>query len=283
MKKTIIKTFAILISSVIISCGNNNKKSNPSIQENSSHKKEIIGADYSNIPAEKLLKQIQAHYDLDEYQISKDKLTFLMKSYSDSLGIVDLNELKQKIDRGLIAEQKKKQEIAHLEQNKRLSGSLAKMRSFKEGKYTLYIDKSSPDFDTKECFYAYIKKDIYGAKLFFKVRYIDVHKLNIENYIINVDKLDYTLMGEVIKSQTKGKKKYNVELLDKEITTPEDKKILNAISSGEEVTALYVGKNNYKKRNITAAQKQAIQNVLDAYAFLEAKKKVDKIKITSSK
>jgi len=275
MKKAIIYIVLGILSFSLQSCGNSSNTSKPSIKDNSINVKQEAVKDYSNVNPKKLLKQVQAHYDLDEYATAKEKLTYLMQNYTDSLGNVNLLELKDKIDVELKKELAKKQEIANLSRNSRLNQSLDKMLTFSEGKFTVYKDKTSPKFDTKECFFAYIKKDAYGPKLYFKIRYIDTQWLNIENFIVTVDQLDQTIEGEIVKSETKGKKKYKIELLDKEITSPEDLEIINTIANGDNVVALYVGNNTYKKRDISQEQLTAIRNVLDAYAFMNAKKNIE--------
>jgi len=281
------KVITYIVSGILIfslqSCGNNSNKPKPSIKDNSANVKHKTIKDYSNTKPKKLLKQVQAHYDLDEYSVAKEKLTYLMQNYTDSLGNVNLLELKDKIDVELKKELAKKQEIANLNRNARLNQSLGKMLVSNEGKFTVYKDKTSPKFDTKECFYAYIKKDVYGSKLYFKIRYIDTKWLNIESFIVTVDQLDQTLEGEVVKSETKGKKKYKIELLDKEITSPKELEIINTIANGDDVVALYVGNNTYKKRDISKEQLTAIRNVLDAYAFMNAKKNIElKSNVTSN-
>lgn len=261
-----------LASMMFVACGGNPNQSSekgPSIKDNSNHASVVEAVDYSGISSSKLLLQAQAHYNLEEYDVAKDMLVHLMKDYTDSLDGVDLNELKAKLDVELLAIQKKKQKVVDLAQNERLQGSLNNMSIEQLGKETLYVDKTSPEFDTKECFYAYIKKGIYGSKLFFKVRYIDIDWLNIESYILNIDRLDYTLTGNVIKSETKGKKTYKVELLDKEMSSEDDMALLKAIAIGKEVKALYVGPSSYKQRDISVAQRLAIRNVLDAYKYLK--------------
>ena len=267
-KKLLIQ--AVIVSIISISCGNNMSK--PSITDNSIHKVKEEKVDYSTIPSEDLLKHIKAHYDLGEYVKGKEKLNVLMENHPDSLNGVDLKMLKEKIDTRLVEIQAKEQEIAERERQKRVPNAINKMRSYKEGKKTIYADKSSPEFDTKECFYAYIVKDLYGVHLNFKIRYVATEWLNIENYMITVDQLDYSLTGEIKKKETKGKKKYKHELLDIPIHEGKQLETLNAIANGSDVTAVYVGKKQYKKRVINEEQRIAIRNVLDAYVFMGGKK-----------
>ncbi len=265
-------SFLALLSFSAIACGSkSNNGSTPSIKENSRNITKKAVNNYANIAPEKLLKQVQAHYDLDEYEIAKDKLTYLTKHTSANVNDSTLKVLQVKIDTKLAAIQKEKRKQDKFKQNKRLANSLNNMRIENKGKTVYYYDKKSPEFETKECFYPYVKVDKYGPKLYFKIRFIDSQPLNIQEYIVNVDKLDYTIQGNVEKSITKGKKKYNVELLNKEIKTTEEIEKLQAIANGKIVEAIYVGNHGYKKRKINDEQKISIRNVLDAYTFLKHK------------
>ena len=257
---------------LVASCGNNASTTAPSINENSVNKQVKEQADYSNIESSKLLKHIQAHYDLGEYETGKDKLNYLMTVYKDTLDGVDLVELKNKMDVALAEEQQKKAALAEAESKKRMPSAVNKMRKIEDGKTTFFYDKSSPEFDSKECFYAYIKKDIYGARLFFKARYVGTEWLDLQNCMVTVDKLDYTINGEVQKSETKGKKAYKHELMDIEISTPDQMKALKAIANGSNVTALLIANETYKKRELTEEQRTAFRNVIDAYTFMGGEK-----------
>ena len=276
MKNIIIQ---LIVAFLLLSCGNST--SNPSIKDNSVHKVAEEKTDYSTMEPSKLLKHIQAHYDLGQYQMGKEKLKALMIDYPDSLDGVNLAELKLKIDKSLKEEQLVKQAMAQAEIKKRLPSSMDRMRILKDSKTTYYFDKSSPEFDTKECFYAYVKKGIYGAQLFFKVRYVGTTWIDMKQCMVTVDQLDYAIEGEVIKSETKGKKAYKHELIDIEITSDEQLETLKAIANGNNVLALLIGKDSYKKRVITKEQCVAIRNVLDAYTFMsEDKEEIFKKNVT---
>lgn len=277
MKKYIYVLF--VVGYLFMSCGNSN--STPSIKENSVHKEVNKKTDYSAIEPSKLLRHIKAHYDLGQYQLGKEKLNFLMQDYSDTLDGVNLVDLKYKIDQSLKEEQLVKEAMAQAEIKKRLPNSIDRMRIVKEGKTVYYYDKSSPEFDTKECFYAYIKKGIYGPQLFFKVRYVGTSWIDMKQCMVTVDQLDYELNAKVIKSETKGKKAYKHELIDMKITTDEQLETLEAIANGDEVLALLIGETTYKKRVIFKEQQAAVRNVLDAFTFLtDGKEEIFKKNIT---
>lgn len=275
MKNTLLKLISAFL---LMSCGNSN--SNPSIKDNSVHKVVEEKTDYSTMEPSKLLKHIQAHYDLGQYHLGKEKLKVLKVDYTDSLDGVNLNDLGLRIDKALREEQLVKRAMAEAEIKKRLPSSIDRMRVLKEGKTVYYYDLSSPEFDTRECFYAYIKKGTYGEQLFFKVRYVGTTWIDLKQCMVTVDQLDYTIDGQVVKSETKGKKAYKHELLDVEITSEQQIETLRAIANGSEVLALLIGEDTYKKRVITKEQRVAIRNVLDAYKFLSGGKEKFEKEIT---
>lgn len=259
----------IPISILLFNCGNNTTNNTPSIKENSTHAVKDVVVDYSNIPEGKLLKHVQAHLDLGQLKEGKDKLLYLIKQFPDSLNGVDLIALKNNFDIELEAVEKKNLAIAEAEVLKRMPEAINKMRIIKEGENIFYYDLSSPEFNTKECFYAYIKKGVYGPQLRFKARYVGTQWVNIENVIVTIDNLDHTFNGKVEKTETKGKKAYKMELFDIPVDTDTEVNTLKAIANANEVVALYVGPESYKKRDISKKQKIAIRNVLDAFEYLK--------------
>lgn len=263
--------FKSIIGTVIAislnSCGNSETAS-PSIKDNSANAQKVTETDYSGVEPSKLLKHIEAHYDLGQYEEGKDKLNHLMKVYPDTLNGVNLMDLKSKLDESLVKQEKERLALADQETKKRLPSAVNKMRKVSEGKTTFYYDKTSPEFDSKECFYAYVKKDVYGAHLHFRSRYVGTQWLDIQNIMVTVDKLDHAIEGEVEKTETKGKKAYKHELLDIEITTPAQLGVLKAIANGNDVVALLIGKDSYRKRVISEEQRNAFRNVIDTYTYL---------------
>ena len=140
----------------------------------------------------------------------------------------------------------------------------------KEG-FDIYIDKNSPKFSTKDCFYPYIKMEEDGAKLYLKVQHVDVDLLEINSFIITADKIDYTINGEVTKRLLNGKKEYYIETLDKLISSYQDLKTLEAIANGEYVKTILVGENRFIKKDISEKMKKSFHNVLLAYVYLNKK------------
>lgn len=266
------KVLSIVLLVLIFSCGDS-KSSKPNIKENAI-KREETKKDYSAISSDVLYKHILAHYDLEEYQLGKEKLTTLIVEHPDLIDSLGLNELKVKFDVKLEELQKIAEEIAAAERRKKLPEEiLEKIQEEEDDGLITYKAKSSPKFETNECFYPYYTKDKKGKiNLFLKMRYVSATDwLNIKNVIITVDNLDYTITGEFLKIETKGKKKKKTELLIAQINSAEKLKIIQAIANGTDVATLYVSDASYKKRELTTLQKEAFVNVLDAYLYMGGK------------
>lgn len=258
----------LMLAVSLISCQDNLNK--PSIKDNSTRNlvKETVN-DYSDVPSEKLYKHILAHFDLGDYKLGKEKLKSLMSSRPDLIDSLDLNTIKANFDEKLADISEKELAIAEKERKLRMPNAVKNMRIQEKGNLSYYLDNTSPEFDSTESFHAYFTKNKAGiVELYLKIRYISTDWLNIENYMITVDQLDYNLSGTVQKTETKGKKKYKHEVLDVAIDSPEKLTLLQAVANGEEVSAAYIGESSYKKREITKEQQLAVRNVIDAYLFM---------------
>ncbi len=249
-------------------------KSKPSIKENAI-KREETKKDFSNLTPDKLHKHILAHFELEEYKTGKEKLTSLMTKHPELIDSLDLNQLKRNFDAKLEELQKKVEELAAVERKKKLPKEiLYKISENKDDEgIVTYKAKTSPKFETNECFYIYYTKNQKGKlNLFLKMRYVSTADwLNIKNVIVTVDNLDYTIEGEFLKKETKGKKKYKTELLITQINSPEKMKIIKAISNGTDIACLYVSDASYKKRELSTLQKEAFADVLNAYLYMGGK------------
>ena len=258
----------VCVSISLVAC--NDTGSKPSIKDNSTRDLGVVKTeDYSDVPSEQLHKHILAHFDLGQYKVGKEKLKALRVNRPDLIDSLNLDGLKQDFDVKLSEITAKEEAIAEKSRKLRMPNATKNMRISQKNNLTYYIDNSSPEFDSTESFYAYYTKNKAGVvKLYLKIRYISTEWLDIENYIITVDQLDYNLSGEVEKIETKGKKRFKHELLDTEIDSSKELILLSAIANGNEASAVYVGKSTYKKREISKEQKIAIRNVMDAYLFM---------------
>lgn len=256
-----------LFTFVLTSCDKNIKTA--SIKDNSN--KVVVKEekhDYSDIPSANLYKHTVAHYDLGQFKIGVEKLKYLIKDRPDLIDSLNLNTLKAKFDSKLKLIKQKEDSIADLQRKLRMPNATKNMRVVKKKDFDLYVDNSSPKFDSKETFHIYYTKNKSGVvELHLKIKYIDTDWLNIESFMVTVDQLDYDFSGDVVKTETHGKKKYKEETLDKIIDTEKELLLLETIANGQTAKAVYIGKSTYKEREITKQQQIAFRNVIDAYLF----------------
>lgn len=267
--KVLKKILYIIALICFFNCGDSNS-SKPNIKDNALRKEEEK-KDYSQISPDVLHKHVLAHFNLEEYQEGKAKLSSLMLNHPELIDSLGLNKLKVNFDEKLEELQKKAEALAAAERRKKLPKEiLEKMTLSEDNGLKTYKDNTSPKFDTAECFYIYCTKDDKGkVNLFLKIRYVSASEwLNIENVIVTVDNLDHNIEGEFIKEETRGKKKQKMETLIVQINSPTKMKTVKSIANGTDVVGLYVSDVSYKKREFTTLQKEAFANVLDTYLYM---------------
>ena len=135
----------------------------------------------------------------------------------------------------------------------------------------IYLDKNSPKFSTKDCFFPYLKLKGNGVEMFLKIQHVDVEALNAASCLVTVDKVDHTIEGTFEKKKINGKKHYFVETLERKIESKEDFDALEAIANGEYVESILVGENKFIRKNMSKKSIQAFRNVLNAYIYFRKK------------
>jgi len=272
IKVNIFFALLLLLSFVVFSCSNKVRQSNQG--RNSSQEQEgslHLMQKTSNTPPDELLIQAQAYYDLGEYRKSSSKFNLLLEQYPNSeeaLSSQDFSdELDVKLQEVFLLEKKKRNDSLRKERQKRLPKSKEKIKTVVKNGIPIYLDKSSPDFDHKECVYVYFSKTRNRPLLHLKMRYVASQWLNIENYIVTVDKQDYTITEKPVKEETKGKKRLFHEILDIPIITSKTMDIVREIAYGSNTSIVYVGASEYKKVDLSEEQIRAFRNVLDAYEY----------------
>ena len=253
----------------LFSCNKKNSEG-PSIKDHSNKfNNEVLKKDYSNEDPMALYKHALAHFDLEQYETGLEKLKYIIDNRKDLADSLDLMTLKEQFESKLIEIKQKEDAVEERNRKERLPNVMQNIIETKTSKLSYFVDKSTPKFDSRETFHAYVTKSNTGAvKLKLKIKYIATEWLDIESFLITVDQLDYEFKGVVEKTETKGKKKYKVETFDEVIDTLEELNALEAIANGNDVKAVYVGKNTYKERLVNKEQQEAIRNVLDAFLFI---------------
>ena len=261
-----------LLMTGLMSCGGVSQSEFKTLKaENDKLKKEIEDLKFG---PDKLLTQSKSFIESKDYQNAKKELQSLLDKHPGSTQAIEAKQLILVVDSG-IREEKLAQDKAKLEKEKaekdRLANATKKMRiKFDDmNNMTWYCDKSSPQYVNYNGFYAYIGQSK-GSKpsLRLSIQYASDDWLFIEKYIIKVDEQTYTISensyGEIKTDNGSGG---IWEWIDRKVGSSEYQ-ILKAVANGKDLKIRFEGKDYYKDKTITAQQKTALRNVLDAYEAL---------------
>lgn len=149
------------------------------------------------------------------------------------------------------------------------TGALAKMKKTvdKMEDITWYTDKTTPETNNRNNIHLYIGQKSGNALLRIKYQYASDDWLFIRKFMIKTDSQKFDRDGRFERDHHHGK---IWEWMDTP-ATKEDLQMVKAIISSKEATVRYNGAKYYDDRTISAAEKKAMQNVLDAYAALGGK------------
>jgi hypothetical protein len=264
----------IYILSIIFfttSCGVSQSDYDNLKSENEKLKKEIEDLKFG---PDKLLSQAKLYLESKDFSKAKTELQNLIEKHYASQQATEGKQLLTIAENG-IKEQKSSEEKALLEMQKaeknRLANATKKMRVKVDdmNDVTWYYDKTSPQFTNYNGFYAYIGTSK-GSKPWLRVviQYAADDWLFIEKYMIKVDGQTFNIpeesYGEIKTDNGSGG---IWEWLDRKVGYSEYQ-IIKAVANGKDVKIRFDGKDYYKDKAITAQQKIALKNVLDAYEAL---------------
>ncbi|MBN2355552.1 hypothetical protein JXO59_05535, partial [candidate division KSB1 bacterium] len=224
--------------------------------------------------AEKLLNKAQAYYDNKNFESSKEQLEILLQKYPASsetdkgrhLLVKVENELKRiKLEENL--RKKREQE----EKLRRLNQATKNMRKrhdeFK--KVTWFRDFSSPTYTNTNGIFLYFGKDDdrdNADNLRFIIQYYAEDWLFIQNYQFNIDDKTFSYYPSDIETDSGyGGKIW--EWSDEPINR-NTYEIVKAIIDSRVAKIRFNGRQYYKTKTISYAEKQSMKNVLNAYEAL---------------
>jgi len=273
MKKRTLQILTIgFLMTGLISCGGVSQNEYDTLKtENEKLKQEIEDLKFG---PDKLLSQAKIYIDSKDFTNAKIELQNLIEKHPASQQVTEAKQLITIADNG-IKEQKASEEKAILEKEKaekdRLANATKKMRVKVDdmNDVTWYYDKTSPQYTNYNGFYAYIGTSK-GSKPWLRlvIQYAADDWLFIEKYIIKVDGQTYNITedsyGEIKTDNGSGG---IWEWLDRKVGYSEYQ-IIKAVAKGKDIKIRFNGKDYYKDKTITAQQKIALQNVLDAYEAL---------------
>lgn len=269
MKKNIL--LAILILSILVSCGVPQADFDKLKEENEKLKKEITEC---QLTASQILEQANEYYDALDYSKSKDKLITLIDKYPNSRETKKGKDLLQKIEKEIIENSKalEKDQIKE-NNNEDYKNAISKMKKKYDvgNEVTWYSDKSSNYANDQNYIQTYIgKKEKRRPWLALSINYFTKNDwLFIQRVEIIVDGKTYEIEeytpGEFNSKEEAGGKREWIERVIKGLDMP----MIKALASGKDAEIKFVGKDDLDTRKISNEEKKAIKNVLEAFEALE--------------
>jgi len=151
----------------------------------------------------------------------------------------------------------------------RIAAATAKMRTDTDAvrEMTFYTDKTTTQYNNYNSFHLYIGQNSSGVWLRLRIQYAADDWLFIENYVIKADDKRFDIAPDYFDIERDNGSGGIWEWYDKPVERSDVKMVQAVIASGT-ATLRYNGKQYYDDREITAAEKQALQNVLDAFVAM---------------
>lgn len=230
--------------------------------ENEQLKKELEDIKYG---ADKLLASAKLLIADKKFDEAKTNLDSLLSKHPGSEQASSAKKLIASIQESI-------EEIERVEKN-RLANATKLMRTSYDdvNEITWYYDRTTPKYTDSKSIHLYIgKKKDETPWLRFRIQYAADDWLFMNSFIIKTDDKPYTIStsyGEVETDHDGGEiwEWYDVGMTN---TLYE---ICKSIISSKSPKLRYNGRQYYKDKSITAQEKQAIQNVLNAYEALGGK------------
>jgi len=219
--------------------------------------------------AENLFKEAKNYYESKEYSKALNSIKTLLEKHPASDEAKEVQELLKQVE----AAQKKEQEAKALEEKKRIEAEkkrLAEATSKMRKEYdevqeiTWYYDKSTPRYSNYNSFHLYIGIKNNNPWLRFCIQYAGDDWLFIERYELKIDDYNYEIIPDKVERDNNADvwEWYDTDVDSRDIA------IIKAVISSKKTILRCVGQQYYKDRIISAQEKKALQNVLDAYEAL---------------
>ncbi|MEH0156428.1 hypothetical protein V6R21_19930 [Limibacter armeniacum] len=270
------KLSALIFCVFLIGCGVPQQQYDALKKENETLKAQLDDCQFG---ASKLLESAESYFGYKNYLKAKDDIAAILEKHPSSpeaekakvlLGKVDVEiKKKEEATRKKIEEKKKQAKLKVEKATRNMRKSHDDIRNI-----TWYYDKSSPRYvNSRSNVHLYFgKRGINDVpSLWFVIQYVADDWLFIDKYIIKVGDKTYNISEErnreVKTDHGSGQIWEWIELSagKKEI------EIAKAIANGKNVKIRYNGRQYYRDRVITSAEKTAIKNVLIAYEALGGK------------
>ena len=156
-------------------------------------------------------------------------------------------------------------EVQRKEEQKRIASALKNMKknTDKIEGVDWYRDKSSPSYNNRNAFYLYFGKRSGSSTpwLRLRIQYYSDDWLFIDSFIVVADGKRFE------RSNVNFERDHDSEIWEwyDESLSASDMEMINAVISSKDATIRFNGRQYRNDKPITAAQKSAMRNVLDAY------------------
>lgn len=169
-----------------------------------------------------------------------------------------------------LAHHEEAERVKKQQEEKRLASALQRMskKTDKIEGVDWYRDKSSPAYNNQNGFFIYIGKRSTGAPwLRLRIQYFAEDWLFIESFIVAADDQRFE------SGRVKFERDHDSEIWEwyDENLTNADLQMIKSIIASKEAVIRFNGRQYRKDNTITASQKAALQNALDAYKALGGK------------
>lgn len=223
--------------------------------------------------AKQHLARAKEFYEKHEYLNAKRELGIIIKKYKapNEQEVVQLMAMVEHgLQKGELMEKAKLQK-KRFEKKKRTRELLRKMKAeYDDDKnITWYRDKRSPSYTNQNAMFLYFsKKDgsDRASSLRLKIQYASEESggyINIEKYRFDYDGKNYTFTPEKMKRDRDDSNR-GFEWSDNSVKGKTGK-LIRALSTANDATIRFLGKNGTKKRELDESEKDALYNVLEVY------------------
>lgn len=224
-----------------------------------------------DIPAPELLKQATDLKQAKDYQKTKETLALLIEKHPASNEAIQAKSMLTEVDTIIT----KEREAKEAEQRAKIAAekakqeqALAQMRKRHDEiqGVTWYQDRSTTQYNNETDFFIYMGKKEGNPWLRFRIQFEGDSWLFIKKYIIKADDRTFTIVpsyGEVKRDHDSRVWEWYDVNIDKQ-----KYEIVKAIIGSNKTILRCEGDKYYKDRIITPEEKDAMQNVLDAFVAL---------------
>lgn len=282
MMKLLSSILVTLITTILVACSDPRDERIAELQEelttlksqNASLQRQL--EDLRQSPGQ-LLGRTDAAMERKDWKAAKTDAQNLISRYPLSPEAVVAKSKVKAIDAALAqaaseekAEAERKAEEARArktQEERRIATSLQKMtkKTDKVEGVDWYRDKSSPQYTNYNGFFLYIgKQDSQSPWLRLRIQYNDDTWLFVESFLVVADgkRFDYPAARFERDNDSEIWEWYD------EPTSSSDLEMIRAVVESKEAVIRLNGRQYRKDKTITAAQKAALRNVLDAYKAL---------------